>query len=208
MRITSKAKAVLGVMLACIVCTTACKGQDFDASGYVKSSLDAVFHQEYKAYSEFRNLSEDEAKAEVEEDFDKTIEQEFGEFADATEGGIDTYSQIMRKVNQLAKYEVGEAKKTDDGNYTVTVTVEPSDVYQTLQANTEEVTNQKISDGQNPLDPDVFASILVESIQKSIDNNTYGEAQEVEVSVIKDDSNVYNLDESEVDKLGNLMFPD
>jgi hypothetical protein len=58
-----------------------------------------------------------------------------------------------------------------------------------------------------PSDPAVFTDILVESIQKSIDGNTYGDATTVEVNVTKDDNGAYGLEESEVQKLADALFP-
>lgn len=51
------------------------------------------------------------------------------------------------------------------------------------------------------------ASVLTESIQKSIDENVYGEATTIEVTVTKDDSNTYGLEQTELDKLFDALFP-
>ena len=54
---------------------------------------------------------------------------------------------IMRKnlteVKKLAKYKVQDVKE-EDGVYTVSVQVEPSNVFQTLQQSSTEVSNEKI----------------------------------------------------------------
>lgn len=52
---------------------------------------------------------------------------------------------------------------------------EPSDVFQTLQQSSAEVSKEKIAHGMKETDPGVFASVLTESVQKSIDKNSYGE---------------------------------
>ena len=53
---------------------------------------------------------------------------------------------IMRKklteVKKLAKYKVQDVKE-EDGVYTVSVQVEPSNVFQTLQQSSTEVSNEK-----------------------------------------------------------------
>lgn len=53
----------------------------------------------------------------------------------------------------------------------------------------------------------VFAEILTESIQKSIDKNVYGTPATVEVIVAKDDSDAYGLAETEMNKLEEALFP-
>ena len=197
--------AVLSIFIC--LSLTACSEKDFDASAYVKSSLDAAFHQEYKEYATFLEISEKEAKENLEQDFQEQIEQEFAGTDQITEEGIAEYAQMMSQVRNLAKYEVKDAKKDEDGNYTVKVKVEPSDIYQTLQQSATEVSKEKIDQGLKEDDPKVFASVLTESIQKSIDRNTYGKAQNVEITVKKDASGAYVLDDTELDKLEAVMFP-
>ena len=43
---------------------------------------------------------------------------------------------------------------------------EPSDVFQTLQQSSAEVSKEKIAQGMKETDPGVFASVLTESVQK------------------------------------------
>lgn len=184
------------------------KEEDFDASGYVKASLDAVFHGEYAEYAKFLDISEKEAKKNMEQEFEESIKQEFTAEDGISEEGLAQYIELMKQVDNLAKYEVKDAKKTDDEDYIVKVQVEPSDVYQTLEQSSMDVSNEKIEQGLVPTDPDVFAAVLTESVQKSIDKNTYGKAATIEVKVTKDESGAYGLDEAEMDKLKEALFPD
>ena len=64
--------------------------------------------------------------------------------------------------------------KEEDGVYTVSVQVEPSNVFQTLQQSSTEVSNEKIKQGLDENDPEVFAAVLTESVQKSLEKNSYG----------------------------------
>ena len=185
----------------------ACKGKDFDAKGYVKSVLDAHYHGEYKDYAKYLDISEEEAKADLDKDVDQQIDQEVAAIIDLGDEGKARYKEMLEKVEKLAKYEVKDAKKQDNGNYVVTVEVEPSNIYQTLEQNSTSVTEEKVNQGLTPSDPAVFADILVESIQKSIDGNTYGDATTVQVNVTKDDNGAYGLEESEVQKLADALFP-
>ena len=180
--------AALAVMLC--LSLAACKGKDFDAKGYVKSVLDAHYHGEYKDYAKYLDIS-----------------QEVGAIIDLGDEGKARYKEMLVKVEKLAKYEVKDVKKQDNGNYVVTVEVEPSNIYQTLEQNSTSVTEEKVNQGLTPSDPAVFADILVESIQKSIDGNTYGDATTVQVNVTKDDNGAYGLEESEVQKLADALFP-
>ena len=104
----------------------ACKGKDFDAKGYVKSVLDAHYHGEYKDYAKYLDISEEEAKADLDKDVDQQIDQEVAAIIDLGDEGKARYKEMLEKVEKLAKYEVKDAKKQDNGNYVVTVEVEPS----------------------------------------------------------------------------------
>ena len=84
---------------------------------------------------------------------------------------------------------------------------EPSDVFQTLQQSSAEVSKEKIAHGMKETDPGVFASVLTESVQKSIDKNSYGEPVAVTVKVEKNHSGTYELSETERNKLETAMFP-
>lgn len=196
------------LIVLCILFFVACSKKEFDAKTYVKSTLDAVYHSKYEEYAKFLNISEKEAKADIEQDFKQKIQQEFKDFDGIKEEGIEEYEEMMRKVKMLAKYEVVDSKKDDSGdNYIVEVQVEPSDIYQTLEQSSLEVSTKKIEQGMDSEDPEVFASVLTESIQKSIDKNTYGEAVTVEVEVTKDESGTYGLEDAGMERLESALFP-
>ena len=66
----------------------------------------------------------------------------------------------MEEVKKLAKYKVQDEKKDEDGNYTVSVKVELSDVFQTLQQSSAEVSKEKIVQGMKGTNPGVFEAGL------------------------------------------------
>lgn len=205
-----KVKNLLIVLATVVLCMsmTACSKEDFDAKGYVKSAMDAAYHDEYTQYAEFLDVSEEEAKKQMDEDFMKSIREQFTEDDGMSEESILAYADKMNQVYKLAKYEVKEAEKTEDGDYAVVVEVEPSDVFKTLEKNMEEVYNAKIEQEQDPSEPAVFAQILTESLQKCIDQNQYGEPVTVEILVTKDDEGVCSLEEPEMQKLEEALFPE
>mgnify|MGYP001534964356 CR=1 FL=1 len=120
--------------------------------------------------------------------------------------GIADYAEKLTEVKKLAKYKVQDVKE-EDGVYTVSVQVEPSNVFQTLQQSSTEVSNEKIKQGLDGNDPEVFAAVLTESVQKSLEKNRYGKAVTVNVSVEKDNSGKYGLSDTEMSKLEAVMFP-
>ena len=59
-----------------IILSACSKQPDFDAKSYVQSSLDAYYHGEYKDYANLLEISEKDAKKEIEEDFNESIQQQ------------------------------------------------------------------------------------------------------------------------------------
>ena len=198
---------ILGTIMLSIGISACSKQPDFDAKSYVQSSLDAYYHGEYKDYANLLELSEKDAKKEIEEDFNESIQQQFNDSDNITDKGIADYAEKLTEVKKLAKYKVQDEKKDEDGNYTVSVKVELSDVFQTLQQSSAEVSKEKIAQGMKETDPGVFASVLTESVQKSIDKKSYGEPVSVTVKVEKNHSGTYELSETERSKLETAMFP-
>ena len=204
-----KKNCVLCISIGIIVCIllSACSKQpDFDAKSYIQSSLDAYYHGDYKDYANLLEISEKDAKKEIEEDFNESIQQQFGDSDNITDKGIADYTEKLTEVKKLAKYKVQDVKE-EDGGYTVSVQVEPSNAFQTLQQSSVEVSKEKIAQGMKETDPGVFASVLTESVQKSIDKNSYGDPVTVTVKVEKNHSRTYELSETERSKLETAMFP-
>ena len=197
---------ILGTTMLSIGISACSKQPDFDAKSYVQSSLDAYYHGEYKDYANLLEISEKDAKKEIEEDFNESIQQQFDDSDNITDKGIADYAKKLAEVKKLAKYKVQDVKE-EDGVYTVSVQVEPSNVFQTLQQSSAEVSKGKIAQGMKETDPGVFASVLTESVQKSIDKNSYGAPVTVTVKVEKNHSGTYELSETERSKLETAMFP-
>ena len=189
---------IFGTAILCAGFSACSKQPDFNVQSYVQPSLDAEYHREYTDYANLMEISED---------FNESIRQQFASSDNITEEEIAAYTEKMAEVKKLAKYKVQDEKKDEDGNYTVSIKVEPSDVFQTLQQSSAEVSKGKIAQGMKETDPGVFASVLTESVQKSIDKNSYGEPVTVTVKVEKNHSGTYELSETERNKLETAMFP-
>lgn len=181
-------------------------GKDFDAAGYTKSVLDANYHGEYADYAKFRNLSEDEAKAEIEDAMDDQVEAAFLGQGVSDEAKAK-YKAAVIDVMKLSKYEVKEAKKGDDGNYTVTVEVEPVNAFSGANSAFEEITATYMADGKDLTNPDVIIDALCEALNQAVAENAYGEKVTMELHVTQDADKVFGIEESEVSELENTMFP-
>ena len=117
------------------------------------------------------------------------------------------YAALKSKIDKLAKFDVLESEKTKDSDYTVKIQIEPSNIYQTLEQSATDVSNEKITQGIEETEPGVFAAVLTESLQRSIDGNKYGEKTIIEVIVTKENANSYILEESQMAKIREALFP-
>ena len=160
MQSEKKVVCIISIVLFSTLLAACSKQPDFNAKSYVQSSLDAEYHREYADYANLMEISEEDVKKQVEEDFNESIRQQFASSDNITEEEIAAYTEKMAEVKKLAKYKVQDEKKDEDGNYTVSVKVEPSDVFQTLQQSSAEVSEEKIAQGMKETDPGVFASVL------------------------------------------------
>lgn len=202
-----KMKRVLALGLAVLMCMglTACK-KDFDAAGYTKAVLDANYHAQYDKYADYRGISESEAKKEVTDGMREQIESAFSGM-DISDAMMDKYIETADKAYDLADYTVKEAKKQDDDNYVVTVVVKPSDVFGKSSDYVNDVATEYVNQGQDPTQPDVLMDVLVESLNRAIGNNTYGDETTMEVHVTQNKDGAYGIEDSEMETIESTMFP-
>ncbi len=205
-----KAGKWLSVFMAGMMCLglTAC-AEDLDAAGYTKSVLDASYHGEYADYAEFRNISEEEAKKEVQEEEDKIVEQQLAQFGNISDETREAYLDCLRSAQKLAKYEVKEAEKQEDGSFIVQVEVTPSDIYQTLEGQAEALMGELTTEEQQKIstDENAFAEFMIKCINKAVEENTYGDASTIEVTVAQDKNDVYGIDDAQMQKIEDALFP-
>ena len=76
---------ILGTIMLSIGISACSKQPDFDAKSYVQSSLDAYYHGDYKDYANLLEIPEKDAKKEIEEDFNESIQQQFDDSDNITE---------------------------------------------------------------------------------------------------------------------------
>lgn len=181
-------------------------------SNEVRGVMDANYKQKYDEYAKARGISEKDAKAEIEDTLDEQVDTELSgleALGDFTEEEKQEYKDMLVKIDNLAKYEVKEAKEDKDGNFTVTIEVTPSDVYQTLEDNSTAVAQEMMDQGQDvsQADASMFQDLLIQSMQKSIDGNTYGDTTTIEIAVTKDSDGQYGISDSDMEKISTALFP-
>ena len=102
---------ILGTIMLSIGTSACSKQPDFDAKSYVQSSLDAYYHGEYKDYANLLELSEKDAKKEIEEDFNESIQKQFDDSDNITDKGIADYTEKL-----VAFFYLQDEKSSGDSN--------------------------------------------------------------------------------------------
>lgn len=195
-------KKVLAILLAGVMALSvmACGGEeDFDAKGYVQACLDAKYQREYADYAKFCGVTEDEAKEQLESEFEASLEEQMAATGlTSTEEQFAEYVQLEVDVRAKVTYEVKDAVKDDDDNFTVEVVVTPVNAYgalnDTFTADLQEAVN-------NGAGTDEYMGIFVSSFRKCVESAEVTEAVSVTLHVTweeQDGQKVYSIDEDEI----------
>lgn len=202
-----KMKRALALGMAVLMCMglTAC-GKDFDAAGYTKAALDANYHAQYDKYADYRGISKSDAEKEVTDGMKEQIASAF-DGMDVTDAMMDKYIEVADKAYDLADFTVKEAKKQDDDSYVVTVAIKPSDVFSNSSNYVNDIATEYANQGLDPTQPDVLMDVLVESLNRAIKANTYGDETTLEVHVTQDKDGAYGIEDSQMQTLEETMFP-
>lgn len=197
--------------VATMVFSVAGCGAKFDAKTYVEGSLDAVFKHEIS--DEYAKMTQGGKEA-IEADYEAAIEEITNSLAEVgiSEEMTEDFKVAVQDVFKVCKYNVGEAVKDDKGNYTVSVEVEPLVLGgENLMEEAQNyaiglVTEQPELAQDEAAFMEMIIQFMLEKIQESASNPVYREAQTVEVRVEKVDKNLYDVRESDLEKLMNTIL--
>ncbi len=186
---------ITGVMLFAL---GGCGAADFDAKGYVQAALDAKFHREYDAYAKMIGLSVEEAKGQMEEEFNESLKTSMKEAGiPITDAEMEEYLKLEAEIRAKVKYEVKAAKKDGDDNFVVDVVITPIPAYESLEAKYSE---KLIAAVQNGATENQYMGIFLEAMKECIANVEAGEAVTTSLQVKWqeiDNQKVYSIDEKE-----------
>lgn len=196
---------VLIICVAILTITACGQKEEFDAEGYVKSSLDALYKGEYADHAKYVDEDTDKLKEEMEQDFVSQMEQALSG-KELTQEDKDQYCEFARKLYALAKYEIGEARKDDEDNYTLTVTVEPCNLWKTYYAGIEEKLTEFSSTRDTFTDSELFGAQLA-YMNECLAAPAFDPPVEVIVRVTQNSNHVYSIPDEDMEMLENAMFP-
>lgn len=190
----------------------------FDAAEYVKAVLDVTYKNESEAYMEMTGVSREEADAVFEESLDVTMEG--FQSSPMAEELKPKYRELFAEIAKKVNYTVGEAEKTEDGDYAVPVKVKPitlfSDTYEEFQEKAKEyakdVTDSVMAGEEMPSDEEMQSQvyqIYYDVLKESLDDGLlYGETVDATLHVSKNDEGDYEIDPQDLDDLDAMLIED
>lgn len=194
------AAALAGVM---VLSMAACSKEDFDAKGYVQGALDAQFKGEYAAHAEDIGQTEEEVKEQIESETLKEAQTAVSMYGiPATDEEIQTYVDLILDGVKKVEYEVQDAVKDDNDNFTVDVVITPVGLLDKL----EDVFAAKIEEaaaGEN-FDESQIMGIFNESVKESIDQAETYDPQTITLNVTyteEGNNRIYSVNEDDINKL-------
>lgn len=204
-----KKKEISGIILIVIMtlllvgCTA-----DFDAEGYTKAVLDVSYKNQTEQYVELTESTEKDAEQIFEQNLDAMVE-EFGGLM-LSEELMENYRGLFADMMKQVKYEVGEAIKDEEQNYTVNVTICPmrifDDTYAVFQQEAEAYARE-ISDGalngnavptEEEMQNHVF-ELYYQILKNALEDEVqYGDPETVTVHVNRDEDNIYSIPKEDI----------
>lgn len=195
--------SLIAVVTMLAIVTSGC-AKEFDASGYAKACIDAMYQGKFTEYAKLLNISEEEANADREAMAEEVVDAEFTADPYITAEQKEEYQQLILSAYEKTKYEVGKAEKTEDG-YEVSVEVEPALIIGTFENGLEKKYMEAVQ--ANTMDETQIYPIAFAYFKECIDNVAYAESTTATVKVAKNKDGVWQISEAEMMKLESVMLP-
>ena len=114
---------------------------------------------------------------------------------------------MLFQIRDLAKYEVKTAEQIDSDTYSVTVGMEPADVYLKMEQAVKGVIEELMATEPVLDDMEVAEEAILEAMQRAIDTNSYGTAENIQVEVEIISEQYYDIPAEDVEKMETTLFP-
>lgn len=181
----------------------------FDAAQFVKGALDASYKNETtKVYVDHIELDEEGLKQQYKDQVERITG--IADMTDNSEETLNTFRTSFENFMRASNYTAGEAVETEEG-YLVTVTIVPlnnslGQIETEARAKLDEWIAANM-DGINPVDiTENFLLFMAEGLNHASENPVYGDPLTVEVRVIKDGSEYYEIPDEDWFSITEKLF--
>lgn len=207
MKQVKKIAAVLMSVILVAAGFTGCgKKAEIDPVKVMQAVMDAELKGDVDEYVRLSGEEKEEVLEEYDELLDRFAEelaQEFESFG-ATVSDQDELKDLAGKMLASSKYEVRDAQKDEDDNYTVNIAVYPSDLIGTTLQTAVKMTLENPSDGMD-FDTEL-GDLIMDAFTEGIENQTYGEAELYSVRLIHDEDYQYEADRDDLETIGSALY--
>lgn len=188
----------------------------FDACAYTQAILDVSYKNQTEDYMDITGASQEEADAVFQKNLDTTM-QEFKTIELPEELEAD-YRILFEDTVKQVKYAVGEAQESEDGGFTVDVSIEPlllfDDTYEEFQAKAEAyaegITNDVMNGADMPSEEEIQENIYriyYEVLRAGLNAGVhYGTAENITVHIKKTEDGIYEIPAEDIQTLDAVMI--
>lgn len=212
-RLKTVKRAAAAVLAGLAMMTMTACHREPDAKQLVQATLDAALKNEPEAYAEMTGMEKEEVSALYQEEMNRFREEMINSGMD--EKIMPVLEEYFAQVLSSLRYEVGEAKKSSNGSYEVTVSYEPIAFgaqagklfAQKLTAYVEDMTKRAMDGDTSALLDENAAEqksmeLLMESFSETMfEPFIYGAQEEMTFHVIKD-GDYYTVDRDDLASFG------
>lgn len=205
---------LLSILVLAVSVLTSCGGPTAsDAQKYVQAVLDLMCTGNYDHSVKLADIEEGKET----EMRDQMIEDALNSLDSGAELSDEVkaeFKDVLIEAFSKSKYTVGDAVKTDDGGYDVTVTVEPLKVFAGMQSKMQEQSATLFSDVSDPSTltqqqiNDRIYLLMARLIRENLQNPTYEEGQDtiMHYGLLDEKEKLYGVSEEDGAKVGSLLF--
>lgn len=165
-----------------------------DAKEYVEACFKAALAGDVDDYVKLTGESKEEVEKQYQDSLD-SLKEQMSSVAGTDGDFAGDFADACKELLASTKYEVGEAKKDEDGNFTVEVKAYPSDVM-TVYFN-------KVAQSAGGTD---MGDALVGSLTEAIKEQSFGEAVSYQVGVTKGTDGKYTIESDDVNEVTVGLF--
>lgn len=194
----------LSVFLIAVMVLTllaGCGKKEIDPEAAVDAYLRAELKGDFDDYAKLMNVDVEE----LEEEYNESISELTDMLEEADMFGSEFSDEFTEKVKQmmaLAKFEVTGSSKDEDGNYTVDVTTYPSDVYALYFENVMDAAQDAAYDADGD-----YSEMFLNALDDAIADQSYGEASEFQMYITyNEDKDKYHIEEADGVELFEAFF--
>ena len=185
-----------------------------DAQAYVKAVLDLLCTGDYDHSVKLADVGED-GESSIRDELTGQIIAGLGDQNGLSEQTKTDFANYMISALEKARYTVGDAEATGDGEYDVTVSIEPLRAFAVIDTEEfDDYLNEKITADYDKVtamseeeQTNYVVEAMIELLNKSLEDPQYDEPVEVTVHYGKlGDKGTYGCTEEDGAKLGEQLF--